>query len=78
VLLPVARGHGPGGDAGVVVSWTAHDLLSKDWDRGLEHHRTQVVMNSALAQVLEALGFLVQPFGVGGAFIVTGRREGGR
>jgi hypothetical protein len=29
-------------------------------------------MNSALAQVLDALGSQVEPFGVGGAYIVTG------
>ena len=32
-LLPVAAGHAPVGKAGVVVSWTTHDLLSLDWCR---------------------------------------------
>jgi hypothetical protein len=33
-------------------------------------------MNGALAEVLDALGFQVWPFGLGGAWIVTGRRPG--
>ncbi len=32
-------------------------------------------MNSALASVLTALGYEVQPFGPGGAFLVTGSRS---
>lgn len=72
-LLPVARGHDPGGRGGVVVSWTAHELLSLDWDRWNEYHGAHEVMNGALAQVLDALGYQVWPFGNGGAWIVTGR-----
>ena len=34
------------------------------------------VMNGALSEVLDALGFEVWPFGLGGAWIVTGRRDG--
>jgi hypothetical protein len=33
-------------------------------------------MNGALSGVLDALGFEIWPFGVGGAWIVTGRRVG--
>ena len=33
----------------------------------------QGVMNGALSEVLDALGFEVSPFGLGGAWIVTGR-----
>jgi hypothetical protein len=72
-LLPVARGHDPGGRGGVVVSWTTHDLLSLDWDRWSEYHGAHEVMNGALAQVLDALGYQVWPFGLGGAWIVTGQ-----
>jgi hypothetical protein len=36
-LLPVARGHDPNGMGGVVVSWTAHDLLSLNWERWIEY-----------------------------------------
>ena len=75
-LLPVARGHDPDGRGGVVVSWTTHDLLSRDWDRWREYQGTQDAMNAALAEVLDALGFEVSPFGLGGAWIVTGRRAG--
>ena len=75
-LVPVARGHDPDGRGGVVVSWTTHDLLSLDWDRWREYQGAQGVMNGALSEVLDALGFEVWPFGVGGAWIVTGRRAG--
>ena len=73
-LLPVARGHDPGGRGGGVGSWTTHDLLSLDWDRWNEYHGVHGVMNSALTQVLDALGYQVWPFGLGGAWIVTGRQ----
>ncbi len=58
----------------MVVSWTTHDLLSLDWDRWTEYHGVHEVMNDALGRVLCVLGFLVLPFGTGGAWIVTGRR----
>jgi len=59
-----------------VVSWTTHDLLSLDWYRWSEYHGAHEVMNGALARVLDALGYQVRPFGLGGAWIVTGRRDG--
>ena len=77
-LLPVADGHDPDGRGGVVVSWTTHDLLPLDWGRWLAYHGTQDVMNGALSEVLSGLGFQVSPFGVGGAWIVTGRKPVGR
>jgi hypothetical protein len=77
-LLPVVARHGPDGRGGVVVSWTTHNLLSLDWGRWVACHRTQGVMNGALSEVLDGLGFQVSPFGVGGAWIVTGRKPGGR
>ena len=61
-----------------MVSWTTHNLLSLDWGRWVEYHGTQEVMNGALSEVLDGLGFQVVPFGVGGAWIVTGRRPGGQ
>jgi len=61
-----------------VVSWTTHNLLSLDWSRWAAYHGTQAVMNGALSEVLDGLGFQVSPFGVGGAWIVTGRKPGGR
>jgi hypothetical protein len=36
----------------------------------------QGVMNGALSEVLDAFGFEVSPFGLGGAWIVTGRQAG--
>ena len=58
------------------MSWTTHKLLSLDWDRWSEHQGAHVAMNRALAEVLDALGFRVQPFGGGGASLVTGQRPG--
>jgi hypothetical protein len=40
-----------------VVSWTTHNLLSRDWGRWVEYHGTQAVMNGALSEVLHGLGF---------------------
>jgi len=70
-LLPVTAGRAPQRKAGVVVSWTTHDLLSLDWCRWHQYHGTQEVMNGALGHVLGVLGFQVAPFGSGGAHIVT-------
>jgi hypothetical protein len=50
------------------VSWTTHDLLVLDWERGREHQGTQHTMNRALATP----GYQVRPFGTGGASLVTG------
>jgi hypothetical protein len=75
-LLPVAAGHDPDGRGRGVVFWTTYNLLSLDWGRWLAYHGTQNVMNGALSEVLDALGFQVSPFGVGGAWIVTGRKPG--
>jgi hypothetical protein len=75
-LLPVARGHDPDGHGGVVVSWTTHSLLSLDWGRWREYQGAHDAMNAALSEVLDALGFEVSPFGLGGAWIVTRRRPG--
>ena len=61
------------GRAGVAVSWTAHNLLLLDWDR--YGTCTQQAMNTALGGVLRAFDYLVTPFGSGGAWLVTGRRE---
>lgn len=66
-LLPVG--------SGIAVSWTTHTLLSLDWERCAEHHRAHAAMNRALAEVLDALGFRVEPFGQGGASLVTGRQD---
>ncbi|HTT53023.1 MAG TPA: hypothetical protein VMH35_16635 [Streptosporangiaceae bacterium] len=75
-VLPVARGHDPDGRGGVVVSWTTHDLLSLDWSRWRQYQGAQGVMNGALSEVLDLLGFEASPFGAGGAWIMTGRRAG--
>jgi hypothetical protein len=55
-VLPVPSSHNPDGQGGIAVSWTTHNLLALDWERGREHHGTQQAMNRALASVLKALG----------------------
>jgi hypothetical protein len=72
-LLPVPADQGTG-PSGVVVSWTAHDLLLLDWDRYGTYAGTQQAMNAALGSVLGAFGYPVIPFGSGGAWLVTGGR----
>jgi hypothetical protein len=74
-LLPVPGGHNPDGQGGIAVSWTTHDLLALDWERGREHQGAQQTMNRALAGVLTALGYPVQPFGSGDASLVIGPRH---
>jgi hypothetical protein len=74
-VLPVAAWGSAGGQAGVAVSWTTHSLLSLDWERWGEYRGLQDAMNPALAGVLDVLGFCVQPFGQGGASLVTGRHD---
>jgi hypothetical protein len=76
-VLPIPARHNPDGQAGIAVSWTTHDLLALDWDRGREQRGTQDAMNSALASVLKALGYQVGPFGTGGASLVTEPRRSG-
>jgi hypothetical protein len=75
-VLPVSSGHNPDGQRGIAVSWTTHDLLAMDWERGRERQGAQEAMNRALAGVLKALGYQVRPFGTGGASLVTGPRRG--
>jgi hypothetical protein len=58
-VLPIPGRHNPDGQGGIAVSWTTHNLLTLDWDRGREHHDTQQTMNRALASVLKALGYQV-------------------
>jgi hypothetical protein len=73
-VLPIPSSHNPDGQGGIAVSWTTHNLLALDWERGREHHGTQQAMNRALASVLKTLGYQVRPFGTGGASLVTGPR----
>jgi hypothetical protein len=76
-VLPVPGRHNPDGQGGIAVSWTTHNLLALDWDRGREQQDTQQAMNRALASVLKALGYQVSPFGTGGASLVTEPRRTG-
>ena len=73
-LLAVPAGLADG-RTGIAVCWTAHSLLMLDWDRYGTCTGTQQAMNTALGGVLRAFGYLVMPFGSGGAWLVTGRRD---
>jgi hypothetical protein len=77
LAVPAETGTGHGG---ITVSWTVHDLLLLDRDRYGTCTSTQQAMNTALGGVLRAFGYLLTPFGSGGAWLVTGRRgtEAGR
>jgi hypothetical protein len=61
-----------------MVSWAVHDLLALDPSREEECEDTREIMNMALAEMLFALGYAIKPFGVGGAWMATGRRPVGR
>ena len=69
-LLTVPAGLADG-RAGIAVCWTAHSLLLLDWDR----YGTQQAMNTASGGVLRAFGYLAEPLGSGGAWLVTDRRD---
>ena len=77
LAVPAEPGTGHGG---IAVSWTVHNLLLLDWDRYGTYTGTQRAMNTALGGVLRAFGYMVAPFGYGGAWLVTGRQgtEAGR
>jgi hypothetical protein len=68
LAVPAESGTGHGG---IAVSWAVHNLLRLDWDRYGTYTSTQQAMNAALGWVLHP----VTPFGSGGAWLVTGRRE---
>ncbi len=61
---------------GVVVSWRQHDRMSRDRVHGGPADRAvQQVMNRALAEVLLARHFELEPFGVAGAQVVRARHR---
>jgi hypothetical protein len=63
------------GAHGVVVSWRAHDRMSLRHLRGAAAHATvQQSMNVALAEILENLGFVVEPTTATGTSLVTALR----
>jgi hypothetical protein len=74
-VLPVPSSHNPDGQGGIAVSWTTHDLLALGWQRERERQDTQQTMNRALANALTALDYQVQPFGTGGAALITTSRS---
>ncbi len=73
-LLAVPAGLADG-RAGIAVCWTAHRLLLLDWDRYGTYTGTQQAMNTAIGGILRAFGYLAEPFGSGGAWLVTGDRD---
>jgi hypothetical protein len=59
--------------AGVIVTWTVHDVLAYDHARCAENVDVHEIMNYALADVLRVQGWVVEPFGEASAHRVTGR-----
>jgi hypothetical protein len=58
--------------AGIVVSWHQHDRMSEQRVRGMAMESVvQRTMNEAVADLLERMGFEVEPFGDGGRCQVT-------
>jgi hypothetical protein len=74
-LLPVLAGSAVGSE-GVAVSWTTHNLLL-DWDRHGTHVGAQQAMKTAIGGILRAFRYVAEPFGSGGAWLVTGHRHQG-
>jgi hypothetical protein len=59
------------GQHGVIVSWTQHDRMALGRVRGHEADlAAQDVMNHAVAGVLAAFGFVVEPFGPASGHVV--------
>jgi hypothetical protein len=73
-VRPVPVRADPGGSGGVTVSWVVHDLLTLDPVREAVCEATREIMNMALAEMLFALGYAIQPFGTCGVWMATGRR----
>ena len=61
------------GSSGIAVSRTAHNLLLLDRDSYGTCTGTQQAMNSALGDILTAFGCTAEPYGSGGAWLVTSR-----
>ena len=59
--------------AGVIVTWTVHDVLAYDHARSAENIDVHEIMNYALADVLRVQGWVVEPFGEASAHRVTVR-----
>ncbi|MBB3677088.1 hypothetical protein [Modestobacter versicolor] len=61
------------GEQGVLVTWTQHDRMALGRVRGhAADLAAQQVMNHAVAGVLTAFGFLVEPFGEASGHVVRG------
>ncbi len=73
-VRPVPVRADPAGSGGVTVSWAVHDLLALDPAREAAGEATREIMNMALAEMLFALGYAIQPFGTSGVWMATGRR----
>jgi hypothetical protein len=79
-LHDASPGHPAGGicltpetaSGGVLVSWRAHDRMSRHDLRGVAAtDSVQQSMNAAVADILWNLGFVVEPFGETGSSLVT-------
>ena len=77
-VQPVPVRADPADAGGVMVSWAVHALLETDPAREAEREATREIMNMALAEMLFALGYAIQPFGTSGTWMAIGRRAEGQ
>jgi hypothetical protein len=77
-VQPVPVRADPADAGGVMVSWAVHALLEMDPAREAEREATREIMNMALAEMLFALGYAIQPFGTSGIWMAIGRRAEGQ
>jgi hypothetical protein len=62
--------------AGVVVSWHQHERMSAEQVRGAAMDAAVLrAMNAAVADVLEGMGFEIEPFGTSAGCLVTDLRQ---
>jgi len=64
------------GEHGVLVSWAQHDRITLGRVRGhTADLAAQAVMNTAVAEVLRAFGYLVDPVGGSSGYVVRAAGE---
>lgn len=59
----------------VIVSWAQHDVLAFGSELQSTYGDVQELMNFAIAEVLGAMGWRVEPFGQASAYVVVGRAD---
>jgi hypothetical protein len=71
VCLLTVSATAPDEPSGIVVAWTQDDALAWDLGRYDLYRHVQDEMNALLARLCARFGFATEPFGRGGATLVT-------